>query len=186
MSGIGSTAIIELDYVNDAIKTWIDDDQWFKANGDPSNPRVNARGRMGAIAFHCAMVIHMLYGCPDSEMAQTRRKVVDLTIYLANYCMERFLHKFGDIQKVQRELNNQAETVDIDSSPNAQQSSSQSDEDDYSGGLSKATVKKMAAMHVPGVVGYGAIAKAFGLSGDSGKKTVQRAISKYRQELSEQ
>lgn len=177
---------IELDYVNDAIKTWIDDDQWFKANGDPSNPRVNARGRMGAIAFHCAMVIHMLYGCPDSEMAQTRRKVVDLTIYLANYCMERFLHKFGDIQKVQRELNNQAETVDIDSSPNAQQSSSQSDEDDYSGGLSKATVKKMAAMHVPGVVGYGAIAKAFGLSGDSGKKTVQRAISKYRQELSEQ
>ena len=177
---------IELDYVNDAIKTWIDDDQWFKANGDPSNPRVNARGRMGAIAFHCAMVIHMLYGCPDSEMAQTRRKVVDLTIYLANYCMERFLHKFGDIQKVQRELNNQAETVDIDSSPNAQQSSSQSDEDDYSGGLSKATVKKMAAMHVPGVVGYGAIAKAFGLSGDSGKKTVQRAISKYRQELSKQ
>ena len=177
---------IELDYVNDAIKTWIDDDQWFKANGDPSNPRVNARGRMGAIAFHCAMVIHMLYGCPDSEMAQTRRKVVDLTIYLANYCMERFLHKFGDIQKVQRELNNQAETVDIDSSPNAQQSSSQTDEDDYSGGLSKATVKKMAAMHVPGVVGYGAIAKAFGLSGDSGKKTVQRAISKYRQELSEQ
>jgi len=177
---------IELDYVNDAIKTWIDDDQWYKANGDPSDPRVNARGRMGAIAFHCAMVIHMLYGCPEAEMAQTRRKVVDLTIYLANYCMERFLHKFGDLQKVQRELNNQAETVDIDSSPNAQQSSSQSDEDDYSGGLSKATVKKMAAMHVPGVVGYGAIAKAFGLSGDSGKKTVQRAISKYRQELSEQ
>lgn len=177
---------IELDYVNAAIETWINDDQWYKANGDPSDPRVNARGRMGAIAFHCAMVIHMLYGCPDSEMAQTRRKVVDLTIYLANYCMERFLHKFGDIQKVQRELNNQAETVDIDSSPNAQQSSSQSDEDDYSGGLSKATVKKMAAMHVPGVVGYGAIAKAFGLSGDSGKKTVQRAISKYRQELSEQ
>lgn len=177
---------IELDYVNDAIKTWIDDDQWYKANGDPSDPRVNARGRMGAIAFHCAMVIHMLYGCPEAEMAQTRRKVVDLTVYLANYCMERFLHKFGDIQKVQRELNNRAETVDIDSSPNAQQSSSQSDEDDYSGGLSKATVKKMAAMHVPGVVGYGAIAKAFGLSGDSGKKTVQRAISKYRQELSEQ
>ena len=176
---------IDLGYVNDALNSWIDD-QWLRANADPSDPRVNARGRMAAIAFHCAMVIHMLFGCPEAEMAQTRRKVVDLTIYLANYCMERFLHKFGDIQKVQRELNNQAETVDIDSSPNAQQSSSQSDEDDYSGGLSKATVKKMAAMHVPGVVGYGAIAKAFGLSGDSGKKTVQRAISKYRQELSKQ
>ena len=176
---------IDLGYVNDALNSWIDD-QWLRANGDPSDPRVNARGRMAAIAFHCAMVIHMLFGCPEAEMAQTRRKVVDLTIYLANYFMERFLHKFGDIQKVQRELNNLAETVDIDSNPNAQQSSSQSDEDDYSGGLSKATVKKMAAMHVPGVVGYGAIAKAFGLSGDSGKKTVQRAISKYRQELSKQ
>lgn len=176
---------IDLGYVNDALNSWIDD-QWLRANGDPSDPRVNARGRMAAIAFHCAMVIHMLFGCPEAEMAQTRRKVVDLTIYLANYFMERFLHKFGDLQKVQRELNNQAETVDIDSSPHAQQSTSQSDEDDYSGGLSKATVKKMAAMHVPGVVGYGAIAKAFGLSGDSGKKTVQRAISKYRQELSEQ
>ena len=177
---------IELDYVNAAIETWINDDQWYKANGDTSDPRVGARGRMGAIAFHCAMVIHMLFGCPDPNMLQTRRKVVDLTIYIANYCMERFLLKFGAIQKVQRELNNQAETIDLDSSPNAQQSSSQSDEDDYSGGLSKATVKKMAAMHVPGVVGYGAIAKAFGLSGDTGKKTVQRAISKYRQEQSKQ
>ena len=50
----------------------------------------------------------------------------------------------------------------------------------------KATVKKMAAMHVPGVVGFGAIAKAFGLTGEKGKKKVQRAIIKYRQELNEQ
>ena len=179
---------IDLDYVNDPIRSWINNDQWTRANGNDNDPRVGARGRMGAIAFHCAMVIHMLFGCPGPDMLQTRRKVVDLTIYLANYCMERFLHKFGDIQKVQRELNNQAEIVETtsDSSRETKQSSPPSDEDNYSGGLSKATVKKMAAMHVPNVVGFGAIAKAFGLTGEKGKKKVQRAIIKYRQELNEQ
>ena len=175
---------IDLGYVNDAIKSWIDL-QWLRANADPSDPRVGARGRMGAIAFHLAMVIHMLFGCPGAEMAQTRRKVVDLTIYLANYCMERFLHKFGDIQKVQRELNNQAERVEntttIDKEP--QQSSPQPDEKNYCGGLSKSTVKKMFEMYIPGKVGYGTIAKYFGLPGDNGQQKVKRAIKKYKQEL---
>ena len=175
---------IDLGYVNDALNSWIDD-QWLRANGDPSDPRVNARGRMGAIAFHCAMVIHMLFGCPEAEMAQTRRKVVDLTIYLANYFMERFLHKFGDIQKVQRELNNQAERVENTTTVHkeAQQSSPQPDEKNYCGGLSKSTVKKMFEMYIPGKVGYGTIAKYFGLPGENGQQKVKRAIKKYKQEL---
>ena len=175
---------IDLGYVNDALNSWIDD-QWLRANGDPSDPRVNARGRMAAIAFHCAMVIHMLFGCPEAEMAQTRRKVVDLTIYLANYFMERFLHKFGDIQKVQRELNNQAERVENTTTvgKEAQQSSPQPDEKNYCGGLSKSTVKKMFEMYIPGKVGYGAIAKYFGLPGENGQQKVKRAIKKYKQEL---
>ena len=175
---------IDLGYVNDAIKSWIDL-QWLRANADPSDPRVGARGRMGAIAFHLAMVIHMLFGCPGAEMAQTRRKVVDLTIYLANYCMERFLHKFGDIQKVQRELNNQAERVENTTTvgKEAQQSSPQPDEKNYCGGLSKSTVKKMFEMYIPGKVGYGTIAKYFGLPGENGQQKVKRAIKKYKQEL---
>ena len=175
---------IDLGYVNDALNSWIDD-QWLRANGDPSDPRVNARGRMAAIAFHCAMVIHMLFGCPKAEMAQTRRKVVDLTIYLANYFMERFLHKFGDIQKVQRELNNQAERVENTTTvgKEAQQSSPQPDEKNYCGGLSKSTVKKMFEMYIPGKVGYGTIAKYFGLPGENGQQKVKRAIKKYKQEL---
>lgn len=175
---------IDLEYVNDAIKSWIDL-QWLRANADPSDPRVGARGRMGAIAFHLAMVIHMLFGCPGAEMAQTRRKVVDLTIYLANYCMERFLHKFGDIQKVQRELNNQAERVENTTTVDkeAQQSSPQPDEKNYSGGLSKSTVKKMFEMYIPCKVGFGTVAKYFGLSGESGQQKVKRAIKKYKQEL---
>jgi hypothetical protein len=131
------------------------------------------------------MVIHMLFGCPEAEMAQTRRKVVDLTIYLANYFMERFLHKFGDIQKVQRELNNQAERVENTTTvgKEAQQSSPQPDEKNYCGGLSKSTVKKMFEMYIPGKVGYGTIAKYFGLPGENGQQKVKRAIKKYKQEL---
>ena len=176
---------IELDYVNAAIETWINDDQWYKANGDTSDPRVGARGRMGAIAFHCAMVIHMLFGCPDPNMLQTRRKVVDLTIYIANYCMERFLLKFGAIQKVQRELNNQAETVDSPAvNQGTQPSSLQPDEENYSGSLSKSTVIEMAKYYdMSDEIGYGTVVKKFGLPpGEASKKMVSRAIRKWKRE----
>ena len=176
---------IELDYVNAAIETWINDDQWHKANGDPSDPRVGARGRMAAIAFHCAMVIHMLFGCPGPDMLQTRRKVVDLTIYLANYCMERFLHKFGDIQRVQRELNNLAETVDSPAvNQGTQPSSLQPDEENYSGSLSKSTVIEMAKYYdMSDEIGYGTVVKKFGLPpGEASKKMVSRAIRKWKRE----
>jgi hypothetical protein len=178
-------SIIDLGYVNTALKTWIEDDQWAKANCNIDDPRIGARGRMAAIGHHLAMVIHMLYGCPGPDMVQTRRKVVDLTMYLTNYCMERFLFKFGDIQKVQRELNNQAERVENTTTVDkeAQQSSPQPDEKNYCGGLSKSTVKKMYEMYIPGKVGYGTIAKYFGLPGENGQQKVKRAIKKYKQEL---
>ena len=178
-------SIIDLGYVNTALKTWIEDDQWAKANGNIDDPRIGARGRMAAIGHHLAMVIHMLFGCPGPDMLQTRRKVVNLTIYIANYCMERFLLKFGAIQKVQRELNNQAERVENTTTVDkeAQQSSPQPDEKNYCGGLSKSTVKKMFEMYIPGKVGYGTIAKYFGLPGENGQQKVKRAIKKYKQEL---
>ena len=175
---------IDLGYVNDALNSWIDD-QWLRANADPSDPRVNARGRMAAIAFHCAMVIHMLFGCPGAEMAQTRRKVVDLTIYLANYCMERFLHKFGGIQRVQRELNNLAETVDTPTvNLGTQHSSPQPDEENYSGGLSKSMVIEMTKYYDQSdEIGYGTVVKKFGLPpSEASKKMVSRAIRKWKRE----
>ena len=176
--------IIDLACVNDAIKTWIDN-QWLRANGDPSDPRIGARGRMGAIAFHFAMVIHMLFGCPGPDMAQSRRKVVDLTIYLANYCMERFLHKFGNIQKVQRELNNMAETVNTPTvNQGTQPSSPKSDEELFYGTLSKDIVKKMVEYYdLSDEIGYMTVVKKFGLPlGEASKKMVSRAIRKWKRE----
>jgi len=178
-------SIIDLGYVNTALKTWIEDDQWAKANGNIDDPRIGARGRMAAIGHHLAMVIHMLFGCPGPDMLQTRRKVVDLTMYLANYCMERFLHKFGDIQKVQRELNNQAETVDSPTvNQGTQPSSRQPDEENYSGSLSKSTVIEMAKYYdLSDEIGYGTVVKKFGLPpGEASKKMVSRAIRKWKRE----
>lgn len=177
---------IDLGYVNDAIRSWIDD-QWLRANGDDSDPRVGARGRMGAIAFHCAMVIHMLFGCPSPDMVQTRRKVIDLTIYLANYCMERFLHKFGDIQKVQREFNNQAEMVEpeIASTQGTGNSSFQAEEEKYSGQFTKSEVIRMKRLYdmMGPSFGYCQVAKAFGLPpSDANKKAIKRAFVKLRNE----
>ena len=178
-------SIIDLGYVNTALKTWIEDDQWAKANGNIDDPRIGARGRMAAIGHHLAMVIHMLFGCPGPDMLQTRRKVVDLTMYLANYCMERFLHKFGDIQKVQRELNNLAETVDSPTvNQDTQPSSFQPDEENYSGSLSKSTVIEMAKYYdLSDEIGYGTVVKKFGLPpGEASKKMVSRAIRKWMRE----
>lgn len=178
-------SIIDLGYVNTALKTWIEDDQWAKANGNIDDPRIGARGRMAAIGHHLAMVIHMLFGCPGPDMLQTRRKVVDLTMYLANYCMERFLHKFGDIQKVQRELNNLAETVDTPTvNQGTQQSSLQPDEENYCGNLSKSTVIEMVKYYdLSDEIGYTTVAKKFGLPpGEASKKMVSRAIRKWKRE----
>lgn len=83
---------IELDYVNDALKKWIDD----QFSDNPA--RKSARKRMACIAFHCAIVLAMIEGIPDATMIEKRKRIVDLTLYIANMCMERFLFKFGDQQ----------------------------------------------------------------------------------------
>ena len=44
----------------------------------------------------------MMYGNPSAKEHAKRKAVVELVIYIANLCMERFLYKFGDIQNAQR------------------------------------------------------------------------------------
>lgn len=91
---------LNLDYVCEALDEW-NKDQYDQAEDEGSPARKDVRMRMAAIAFHCAMVAHMLYG--NKNDAATRQKVVKLTLYIANYCIERFLWKFGDEQNKLRE-----------------------------------------------------------------------------------
>ena len=55
----------------------------------------------------------MMYGNPSAREHAKRKAVVELVIYVANHCMERFLFKFGDIQNAQRAEAMEAEKVKL-------------------------------------------------------------------------
>ena len=162
---------INLGYINDALKNWIENIQCD--NGREDDPaRFDARGRMACIAFHAAIVLHMLYGEPTD--AATKQVIVDLTILIADYCMERFLEKFGAQQRaLHLASNHQAAAPSCNKNNN------------YSGGLSKETVVAMYELYQssPGM-GYVRVGREFGLTGDSDrvKYIVKNAINKYKKE----
>ena len=86
---------INLDYICDALQDWqIEQYHLFEQTG--VKERNTVRMRMATIAFHCAIVLHMLAGNPQPNDRKLRKTVMDLTIYIANYCMERYLSKFTD------------------------------------------------------------------------------------------
>ena len=107
---------VDLDYVCKALEDW--NDRQFQLAEEEKNPaRKDVRMRMAAIAFHCSIVIHMLYDNPAPANWQKRQKVVDLTLFIADYCMERYLHKFGKAQNLQRKANLASEYVEDSTTP---------------------------------------------------------------------
>ena len=115
---------IDLDYVCEALDGW--NDRQYELYEEENNPaRKDVRLRMATIAFHCAIVLHMLYDNPAPANWQKRKQVVDLTLFIADYCIERFLHKYGKEQNIQRKLNQEAEYVE-DDTPQAEQNGNSS------------------------------------------------------------
>ena len=88
-------SIINIDYVCEALVDWLNE-QYNLYLEEGINERNDNRLRIATIAFHFAIVLHMLAGEPKSSDRKLRKTVVDLTIYIANYCMERYLTKFSD------------------------------------------------------------------------------------------
>lgn len=102
--------MIDLSYVNEALSRWLSKQE--KKN----EPERNAVARrFGEMAFHCAIILHMLWGEPK-EGNEDRDKVVKLTLYLADYLIERYLKKFSDELKESIERNRNAESVQTTSS----------------------------------------------------------------------
>ena len=86
---------VYIDYICDALQDWLNKQyQLYKKDG--VQERNDVRMRMATIAFHCAIVLHMLAGEPKPNDRKLRKTVKELTIYIANYCMERYLTKFTD------------------------------------------------------------------------------------------
>ena len=86
---------VYIDYICDALQDWLNKQyQLYKKDG--VQERNDVRMRMATIASHCAIVLHMLAGEPKPNDRKLRKTVKELTIYIANYCMERYLTKFTD------------------------------------------------------------------------------------------
>ena len=103
--------MLNLDFVNDSLKGWIEEQKAL--SDEEQNPARSAvRKRMAAMAFHFAMPLFILFDSPDAKDWQKRKQLTDLTIYIANYCIERFLKKFGKQQNAQLKANKREELVD--------------------------------------------------------------------------
>lgn len=79
----------DLSYVHGPLGNWIGEQK--KAD---DRMRRMVSPRMATIAFHAAIVLHMLAGEPGEDNPKMRKAVCKLTVYIANHCMERFLHKY--------------------------------------------------------------------------------------------
>ena len=102
--------IIELGYVKTVLSQWIKQ-QAELADRENNPARKAAVLREAAIAFHCAMILHMLYDQPTEKDEDERKKVILLTLYLADYCMERYLLCFQKDMNADIARNRQKEQV---------------------------------------------------------------------------
>lgn len=163
---IQSETVIDLDYVNEALKKWLDEQ--FELSEQEKNPaRANARTRMATIAFHAAMVIAMMYENPSAKEHAKRKAVVELVIYIANLCMERFLHKFGDIQNKQK-----AEAMEAEKAKSKDFASNQSKVNEE---FTEEDVREWIRLNKEMKIGYKTIAQEYGTT----KSVVSGRISRY-------
>ena len=170
---------VDLEYVCKALDDW--NDRQYQLSEEEKNPaRKDVRMRMAAIAFHCAIVIHMLYDNPAPTNWQKRQKVIDLTLFIADYCIERFLHKFGKAQNLQRRANKEAEYVE-DDTPQAEQSRSSSAQSASQKITDIAELKRLHDQKDAGgqsLYGWDKLAEMSGMSAS----TVKRRVRQYEAE----
>jgi hypothetical protein len=168
---------IDLDYVNDELRRWLEYQTDLSEEQD--NPaRRDVCRRIAAMAFQQAIVYHMLYDNPFPKQRKERQEVLALTIYMANYCMERFLHKFGNLQNEQHRQFTAEELVSVPRRNGAAEASTGSSPLTVPEGVDKGKVwaelyEKLQQQKPPS--GYGTIAQLYGCT----KSAVSSAIKRY-------
>lgn len=92
---------IDLSYVSSSLKDWLED-QYELGDNENNQARKDLRARIASTVFNCAIVWHMLYGEPTAKERGKRAAITSLSIYMANYLIERWLHKYGKQHNVER------------------------------------------------------------------------------------
>lgn len=104
--------VIDLGYVKESLSLWIRQ-QMELAEKEDNPARKAAAPREAAIAFHIAIILHMMYDQPGEDNQDDRKKVVLYTLYLADYCMERYLLRFKKVMNADIARNRQKELVNV-------------------------------------------------------------------------
>lgn len=162
---------IDLPYLFPSLKKWLDEqyDQSVKEN----NPaRRNVRARSACIAFHCAIVLNQLYDQPMT--AEDKQEVINATIYLANYVIERFLFKFQDEQNKAYWQRTSAEKVKKPVTNPAQEGTGTAAKSQMS---EEELAAKVLAFYQRGVEGHGLekTAQEFGINREKVRSILKKA-----------
>ena len=165
--------IIDLDYVKDALEVWVNE-QYDLSERENNPARASKRARMGTMAFHFAIPIAMVYGNPSAKEYAKRKAVVELVIYIANLCMERYSHKFADSEKIQHDEAMEAEMV----KSGTVDATSTLDEDQITDDVVAEWVR-LNELEGSDRMGYGAIANKYGTR----KNVVYGRIKSYKKNM---
>lgn len=162
---------VNVDYVCEALQDWLDE-QYNRSVQEGVEERNKLRMRIATIPFHCAIVLHMLAGEPQPKDIKLRRTVKELTIYIANYCMERYLTKFTDYGlQVQA---NEATTDNSDSTAAAPVRRKLTQEEIDEWYYLRGTLDENGK-----IIGYGTIGKKLGVD----KYSVKNSFDRYEKKM---
>lgn len=154
---------IDLSYVNKELKPWYE-----TMRDSEDSARSGFSSRCACIAFHCAMVMHMMAGCPGPKERKKRGQICDLAVYIANHCMERFLYKSSPDKEQRLEELAQGSHSVIKPKRNLTD-----DELEYWYNQHGKTDDK------GNIIGYGTIAKILGMEKDD----VRNALKRYKDSM---
>lgn len=157
---------INLDYAVEVLEEW-SKYQYKLSEAEHVSQRNEMRNSITTIAFRCAMVLHMLLGEPNSNKIKERKTVKQFAVYIADYCMERYLTKFipGYYRTATNEINTEQSTQ------KKQEPTQEDIEYWYSlRGTTGIDGKK---------IGYGTIAKYLGINKDN----VRNAFKRYERKM---
>ena len=152
--------VIDLEYINKELHKWIQK-QYTRYKMDSVEERNSMRNSIACIAFHCAIVLHMMAGNPDATQTEKLNCIKRFTIYIANYCMERYLSKFSKDYNISPQI----ATNNISDNLTAQQTKQKLSDEEIEFWYYQRS-KEM---------GYGRIAKILGTT----KDVVRNAFKKY-------
>ena len=166
-----SEYVVDLDYVKKALKVWLSG-QYDLYEHDGIKERKDHRKSIAAIAFHYAIVLHMLL-IDSNNSKNNKDKVVEITLYIANYCMERYIAKFSSSDAVV--FNSCVEPAGTECLVEVPKDT-----------ISDEVLEYWLNMHGRtndngDVIGYGTIGKELGITKDQARNELKRYAKKKKQ-----